>query len=170
MLLKRLLWYYVHSDEFYLNRKLFLDAFLHCGECGTASQRFRFCSDFGWNLAALEEQNLEHYGHRMTGKRIRSYFSTIEDNEQLFAAIFSCMLGLSDRQISQMTEPRNRMVCWNMLDFFLRNPSAGRFDAALPQKELAYHVERNGAWEDAVLVENTHLRLLGTGELLEILP
>lgn len=163
-------WYYLDSDEYSGNKDLFFLLFDHRGICGKESTRFSFSSEIHRNNAERVKSCEASFCQRLTTSKFKYYFNKLWDSNQLFATVFAYEIGLTDKQISQISDLRHRKNAWEMLNYFLCNPSEERYDPSWKQHSLAYYVKIDGNWEKAVMAEDNYIRLLQTDELMEILP
>lgn len=74
-------------------------------------------------LDSVPEQNvlLRITQNKLSGKLLKMY------PMQRFSVLLACACALSDQQISQLADLRHRKRCWDILDFFLLNPSCEVF-------------------------------------------
>lgn len=126
---RKLLIYYLHSDEWDLEMYSFFELADHCYDPyeGTKDHGLIcLCSEIYLEYERKsDEDGTDYWSLQLTKQQFHRYFDARYTSTQRFAVLFGLWLGLNDPQIRHIADLRQRKNCLYWLNYFLcyRNAS-----------------------------------------------
>lgn len=130
----KLLKYYLNTENYFLLfAEHFWGNFNHTGKCYKGKSVILTEETYrGLDTLHFESEIYRKYNNKLNDSHgyklklsetvIKEYFNKNFSEEQLFSVFFAHWIELSDPQLKQIADIRNKSRTWFLLDFFLCNP------------------------------------------------
>lgn len=137
--------YYLDSPTFFTDMaSWFFEVYEHFGECMRTKENFqKYCKNDQcdvprysfeseiYSFCKTKLLNEQGYKINLSDLFLQRYFTANYCDEQLFSVIFSHWIGLQENQIQLIANPTKQNYSWDLLNYFLCNPTFEKINLSL---------------------------------------
>lgn len=129
---KKLLEYYLSSEEWADELTLFFDSYRHYYDPNEGTAKWGktyLCSEvYLEHESKMEKAGGSYFDLRLSRRQFRKYFSAGYSSHQRFAILFGLWWGIDKSQIRHIAKRSQRKNCTRWLNYFLCNPRSAAAD------------------------------------------
>lgn len=141
---RKLLEYYLTSDEWELQVDSFFEEWRHCYDPyedryeSEHGKIYLYSTIYNDYKKRLNDGGGTYFGLYLTPSQFERFFDVRYSDDHRFAVLFGMWWGLTEKQLHALALLRNKRCCLQLLNFFLCNPEVTKQPITAELNDFAY--------------------------------